>query len=207
MGAFLLNLVQDRADGGTLLLCESIIKTRTIMNERTKSGWKIDPGHSAIQFSVKHLAIANIAGSFTEFAGDVHAAHEDFDGAQVNLTINTNSVNTNNGPRDADLKSEAFFEVARFPAITFAGILHKLDSEYELVGQLTIRDITKTVTLATEFLGTGKGRFGDARAGFELTGRINRKEFGLSWSMLTEAGGLIVGEQIKLQMSVELIKE
>ncbi len=177
------------------------------MNDHTQASWQIDTGHSAIQFKVKHLAIANVTGAFTVFAGTVHTANEDFADAQVNLDIRTDSVNTNNEPRDADLKSATFFDVARFPTITFSGILHKLDEDYELTGDLTIRDITKQVTLATEFTGIGKGRFGDIRAGFDLTGKINRKAFGLTWSMLTEAGGLIVGEDIKLQMSVELIKD
>ena len=129
----------------------------------------------------------------------------DFEDAQVALEIDADSLSTNNNERDTHLKSDLFFDVQHFPKLTFNGILHKRADDYVLTGELTIRGISKNVTLPTEFTGTGKGRFGDVRSGFELTGSINRKDFGLSWSMLTETGGLVVGEEVKLHMDIELI--
>ncbi len=177
------------------------------MNDLTKSTWKIDAGHSAIQFKVKHLAVANISGAFTVFAGTLHTNRDDFEGARVNLDIDVASLTTNNEVRDGHLKSDSFFQADEFPKLVFGGILHKVADDYELTGTLTIRDVSKQVKLDVSFTGTGKGRFGDTRAGFEVNGQLNRHDFGLTWSMLTETGSLVVGETIKLNMDIELIKE
>ena len=177
------------------------------MNDHTKSSWKIDPGHSAVQFKVKHLAIANVWGSFTAFVGTVQTDGEDFANAQVQLEIDAASLGTHNEVRDTHLKSDLFFDVAQFPKLTFSGSLQQAADDYALTGVLTIRGVSKQVTLPTTFTGTTKGRFGETRAGFELAGSINRTDFGLTWNMLTEVGSLIVGEDIKLQMDIELIKD
>ncbi len=177
------------------------------MNDYTQSTWQIDAGHSSIQFKVKHLAVANVSGAFTAFAGTLHTNRDDFEGAQVNLEIDVASLSTNNEVRDGHLKSDSFFQADQFPKLVFEGILHKVADDYELTGELTIRDVSKQVRLDVAFTGTGKGRFGDTRAGFELTGQLNRHDFGLTWSMLTETGSLVVGEVIKLNMDIELVKE
>ena len=177
------------------------------MNDQTRPNWTIDAGHSAIQFKVKHLAIANVLGDFTTFEGSVQTDQDDFDGAQVQITIDVHSLRTNNAVRDAHLKSDSFFAAEQFPKLTFRGILHKVADEYELAGDLTIRDTTNPVQLAVAFTGAGKGRFGDERAGFEVSGQLNRTDFGLTWSMLTETGNLVVGELIRLNLAIELIKE
>lgn len=177
------------------------------MNTPTTSTWKIDPGHSAIQFKVKHLAIANVSGVFSVFSGTVQTAQDDFADAQVHVVIDAGSLGTNNEVRDTHLKSDIFFDVQQFPQLTFRGTLHKLSGEYALTGLLTIRGVAKQISLATALTGTGKGRWGDTRAGFELTGRINRTDFGLTWNMPTELGGLLLGEDIQLHMDIELIKE
>lgn len=177
------------------------------MNEQTRSTWKIDAGHSAIRFKVKHLAIANVLGTFIAFDGTAQTDQDDFDGAQVAIDIDVNSLSTNNEVRDTHLKSDSFFNVQQFPKLAFRGTLYKVTDDYELDGELTIRDTTKPVKLDVAFTGTGKGRFGDDRAGFELSGQLNRTDFGLTWSMLTETGSLVVGEDIKLNMDIELIKE
>ncbi len=137
---------------------------------------------------MKHLAIANVSGEFRAFSGTLQTDSDDFDKAQVNLEINSASLSTNNNERDTHLKSNLFFDVEHFPKLTFNGTLHKRADDYILMGELTIWEVSKNVTLATEYTGSGTGRFGDVRAGFELTGLINRNDFGLSWSMLTEAG-------------------
>jgi polyisoprenoid-binding protein YceI len=176
------------------------------MQVKNNGNWKVDSGHSTVQFKVKHMAIANVSGTFNTFEGQVSSGGIDFEDALVNFNIEAESLNTNNRERDQHLRSELFFDTQRFPQLIFAGRLVKGKEDYELLGALTIRDVTKQISLQAEFTGAGEGRFGDKRAGFELNGKINRKDYGLTWSMLTEAGGLIVGEEIKLHFDIELVK-
>lgn len=171
----------------------------------TKTKWAIDTTHSEAQFKVKHLVISTVTGSFKKFQGDVSAEDETFDNAEVSVVIDTNSIDTNQADRDGHLKSEDFFAAERFPTITFNGVLEKGD-DYKLVGELTIRDVTKPVTLDVEFGGIVKDPWGNIKAGFEVNGKINRKDFGLNWSALTEAGGMVVGEEVKLHFNIELAK-
>ena len=175
--------------------------------EHKKSTWSIDPIHSEVQFKVKHLAISNIAGTFKTFKGDVISQTDDFDNAEVSLVIDADSIDTNHEVRDGHLKAEEFFDTPQFPQIAFKGLLNKKDDNYKLTGNLTIRQNTRPIVLDVEFTGAGKGRNGDTRAGFEVNGKINRKDYGLTWSMLTETGGLIVGEEIKLHFDIQLIKQ
>lgn len=171
----------------------------------TKTKWAIDTTHSEAQFKVKHLVISSVTGSFKKFQGDVSTEDETFDNAEVNVVIDTNSIDTNQADRDGHLKSEDFFAAERFPTITFNGVLEKGD-DYKLVGELTIRDVKKPVTLDVEFGGIVKDPWGNIKAGFEVNGKINRKDFGLNWSALTEAGGMVVGEEVKLHFNIELAK-
>jgi len=177
------------------------------MTENTTSTWVIDPNHSEVQFKVKHLGISNIAGTFNTFKGEVTSKGDDFDNAEISFELETNSISTNHEVRDGHLKGEDFFDTERFPQIIFNGILQKNPDDYQLTGELTIRDINRKITLEAELTGAGKGRFGDTRAGFEINGKINRKDFGLTWHMLTETGDLIVGEEIKLHFDIQLIKQ
>lgn len=163
--------------------------------------WLIDTAHSDVQFKVKHLAISNVSGTFKMFKGALEGA--DFDNAKVQCSIDISSIDTNNAQRDKDLLSDIFFDAQQFPQMTFDGLLLK----DELVGNLTIRGITKKVVMDVNFTGTGRGRFNEERAGFEADGKINRKDFGLSFNMLTETGSLIVGEEIKLHFDIEIIKQ
>src|SRR5579872_3435249 len=166
------------------------------------SNWIIDASHSQVQFKVKHLAVANVTGVFKVFGGEAESFNEDFDGAKVNVTIDVDSIDTNNNERDNHLRSDLFFNAPMFPVIAFHGILQKESEDYTLAGELTIHGITQAVKLQAELTGIGKGRFGDERAGFEISGKINRKDFGLTWSMVTDAGSLIVGEEIKLHFDI-----
>ncbi|MDN3584659.1 YceI family protein [Mucilaginibacter flavus] len=176
------------------------------MQETTTSNWKIDPGHSNLQFKIKHMGIAYIMGIFNEFEGQVTSNHEDFTDASVTLQIDATSINTNNKVRDEHLNSDFFFDTAQFPQINFQGQLKKAVTDYELDGELTIRDVINKIKLRAVLTGSGFGRWGDSRIGFELSGEINRKEYGLTFNVLTDAGGVIVGDVVKLQMDVELIK-
>jgi polyisoprenoid-binding protein YceI len=173
----------------------------------TTSKWVIDPMHSEIQFKVRHLAISNVTGTIRKFQGSVISEGEDFGRAQVHVTMEPASIDTNNTDRDGHLRSEIFLDTERYPLMRYEGILQKEGGEYLLQGTLTIRDITLPVTLPVSFTGVGKGRFGDERAGFEASGVIHRKDFGLTWNMVAEGGGLIVGEDIKLHFDIQMIRQ
>jgi polyisoprenoid-binding protein YceI len=174
----------------------------------TKTKWAIDTTHSEVQFKVKHLVISTVTGSFKKFSGEVISESDDFSNAEVNFSIDVDSIDTNQADRDGHLKSEDFFAAAQYPTITFAkGVLKKSSGDkYKLLGNLTIRETTAVVELDVEFGGTTKDPWGNIKAGFELNGKINRKDFGLSWNALTEAGGMVVAEDVKLHMNIELVK-
>lgn len=171
--------------------------------------YKIDAAHSEINFKVKHLMITNVTGNFTQFDATMEAAADDFSDAKISFEADVNSINTNNEQRDAHLKSDDFFNAEQFPKLTFvsSGLQKKSDSEYALTGDLTIRNITKTVTLDVEFGGTMTDPWGQQKAGFEISGKINRKDFDLKWTATTEAGGIVVSDEVKLQLAVQMIKQ
>jgi polyisoprenoid-binding protein YceI len=171
------------------------------------SKWTVDPNHSVLQFKVKHLAISNVAGIFKLFRGEVETTNEDFNDAKVLCIIDADSIDTNNLQRDKDLKSSDFFNTQQFKEIKFEGLLKKKNDKYALAGELAIRETIKSIVMEAEFTGVGKGRFGDIRAGFEITGKLNRKDFGLTWNMLTEGGGFIIGEEIRLHFDIQIIKQ
>ncbi|MGA2823736.1 MAG: YceI family protein [Bacteroidales bacterium] len=178
------------------------------MNQTEKTKWIIDPAHSEIQFKVKHLVISNVTGAFDKFDGTVFSKGDDFTNAQIDFKADVNSINTNQPDRDNHLKSADFFDAATYPELTFVSksLRKKGDSGFILSGDLTIRGTTKQVELECEFGGIVKDPYGNTKAGFELTGKINRKEFGLHWNAITETGGMVVSDEIKLMMNVELTK-
>lgn len=170
--------------------------------------WAIDLQHSQVQFKVKHLAIANVSGAFRKFGGAVATTStHGFDNSEIYFELNTASIDTNNPERDNHLKSGMFLNADKYPKISFDGKLIKADDEYKLNGNLTILETTLPVSMAVEYTGMGKGRYNDIRAGFEVHGKINRKDFGLNFNLLNEAGDLVVGNDIKLHCDIELIKK
>ncbi len=173
------------------------------------STYKIDASHSEITFKVKHLMITNVTGSFQEFDATLEAAQADFSDATISFTANTNSISTNNEQRDTHLKSDDFFAAEKFPTLSFTSTsFTKIDDEaYKLVGDLTIRDVTKQVELAVEYGGTMTDFYGQEKAGFEISGKINRKDFGLGWGAITEAGGIVVSDEVKLNVAVQMVKQ
>jgi len=175
--------------------------------ESIQSIWAVDTAHSQVQFKIKHLAITNVNGTFDVFGGSVETQNEDFDNAKVHFEIDANSINTHHADRDRHLKSPDLFDTQKFPKILFDGMLQKNGDGYELKGDLTICATTKPIAMEAEFTGTGKGRFNDTRAGFEVSGKINRKDYGLTWNVLTEAGSFVVGEEVKLLFDIQLIKQ
>jgi len=172
-----------------------------------KTTWGIDTTHTEVQFKVKHLVIATVTGFFKKFSGSLETESEDFDGAQVSFSLDVNSIDTNQVDRDNHLKSPDFFAAEQYPTIDFTGSLAKVEgSEYTLDGALTLHGITKAIVLNVDFGGTIVDPWGNNRAGFEITGKLNRKDFGLNWNALTESGGMVVSEEVKLHINAELIR-
>lgn len=177
------------------------------METATLTKWAIDTTHTEVQFKVKHLVIATVTGSFKKFSGSVESNSDDFNGAEVNFSLDVNSIDTNQSDRDAHLKSPDFFAAEQFPTADFVGVLSKVSgNDYKLVGDLTLRGTTKQVELSVEFGGIMVDPWGNTKAGFEINGKINRKDFGLNWNAITEAGGMVVSEDVKLHLNVELAK-
>lgn len=173
----------------------------------TKTTWGIDTTHTEVQFKVKHLVISTVTGFFKKFSGSVESENDDFDGAQVSFSLDTNSIDTNQADRDGHLKSADFFAAEQYPTIDFTGSLTKVaGTEYKLDGALTIRGTTKAIVLDVDFGGTVVDPWGNTKAGFEISGKLNRKDFGLNWNALTEAGGMVVSEEVKLHINAELAK-
>ena len=174
----------------------------------TATKWVLDPMHSEVQFKVKHLVISTVTGSFNSFEGSLETENDDFTGANINFSLEVDSINTNQDQRDEHLKGAEFFDAEKYPKITFKSTsFTKNGDDYTLVGDLTIKGITKPVTLAVEHGGTAGDFYGNTKAGFEITGKINRKDFGLTWNGVTEAGSVVVGEEIKLIINVQFAKQ
>lgn len=173
------------------------------------STYKIDAAHSEITFKVKHLMITNVTGSFTKFDATLESSAADFSDAKISFEADIDSISTNNEQRDGHLKSDDFFAAASFPKLSFVSTsFEKLsDSAYLLKGNLTIRGNSKPVELAVEYGGTVTDPYGQVKAGFEIGGKISRKEFGLTWSATTEAGGVVVSDEVKLHLAVQMIKQ
>lgn len=175
--------------------------------EATK--WALDPMHSEVHFKIKHLVISTVTGSFKSFEGAVNTQGDTFEGAEIDFSLDVNSIDTNQEQRDTHLKSADFFDTEKYPKITFKSTSFEKvdDEEYKLHGNLTIKDVTKPVTLNVEFGGTATDFYGNLKAGFEITGKINRKDFGLVWDGITEAGSIVVGEDVKLIINAQFAKQ
>lgn len=175
----------------------------------TPSKWVLDPSHSEISFKVKHLVVTTLTGKFEKFEGAVESASDDFSNASINFSADVNSINTGNADRDSHLKSDDFFNAEPYPKLSFkANTFTKTgDNEYKLAGDITIRDVTRPIELTAEYGGTAVDPWGNTKAGFELNGKLKRKDFGLKWDALTEAGGAVVSDEVKLHMNVQLVKQ
>ncbi len=178
------------------------------MKTENLTKWAVDPAHSKVGFKVKHLMISNVLGSFREFSGTTTTEGDDFSTAAISFSVNTASVDTEMADRDGHLKSPDFFDTASYPEMTFEGTGLKVtgDDTYDLTGDLTIKGVKKPVTLSVEFGGVMNDPWGNVKAGFSINGKINRKDWGLNWNAALEAGGLLVGEEVKLSVDLELAK-
>jgi polyisoprenoid-binding protein YceI len=171
--------------------------------------WILDPTHSEIQFKVRHLMITHVTGSFGKFSADVESNDENFENAKISFSAELDSITTNNEQRDGHLKSADFFESSKYPTLTFLSTKFEraTGEEYNLFGDLSFHGVTKNIKLLVEHGGVIKDPWGHTRTGFTVEGKINRKDFGLTWNAATEAGGVVVGEEVKLHASVEFIKQ
>ncbi len=181
--------------------------TRTVLAAApaTATQWNLDKSHSGVKFSIDHLVISEVEGTFRVFDGSLTSPSADFNNAQVNFTVDVNSINTNDDKRDGHLKSDDFFNTEKFPLMKFSSTSFKKvkGNAYVLEGDLTIRDVTKKVQFAVIYGGTVKDPYGNIKSGFKATATINRKDFGLGWGAVTEAGGAVVGDEVRMQVNVQ----
>src|SRR5918999_6206336 len=180
--------------------------TRTQGGQKTT--WVIDGAHSNVGFSIKHLMIATVRGSFTQVQGTVTVDENDPGTAEIDITIPTASVTTRDEKRDAHLRSPDFFDVERFPNMTFRSkrVERQSGDSFRVIGDLTIRDVTREVALDVELLGRAKDPWGNEKAGFEATTKIKRGDYGLTWNAALETGGVLVGDEVKISIEAELLK-
>jgi len=173
------------------------------------TNWILDPSHSEVEFKVKHMMISNVSGRFSKFNATLETEGEDFMTAKVTFTADIDSITTGSDQRDGHLKSPDFFDAAKFPQIKFSTTKYENvdnDGSYEVYGELTIHGVTKTVRFDTEFGGVIKDPWGNTRAGITVSGKINRKDFGLTWNGVTEADNLIVSEDVRVHVGLEFVK-
>lgn len=170
--------------------------------------WVLDPTHSEVQFKIKHLVISTVTGSFKKFEGTVETEGDSFENAKVYFAADIDSIDTNQEQRDQHLKSADFFDAGTHAQLKFesTSLTKTGESEYKLAGNMTIKGETRPVTLDVEYGGTATDFYGNEKAGFEVSGKISRKEFGLTWSGVTEAGAIVVSDEVKLLASVQFAK-
>lgn len=180
--------------------------TKTSIMENLK--WEIDPTHSEVMFKIKHLEIATITGRFDEIIGTAEA-QEDFENAVFTFSANVDTINTNNKNRDAHLKSADFFDAEKFPKITFYSTKFKRIGEatFEIIGKLTIKEITKPTILHLDYGGTNIDPWGNTKAGLKFKGVINRKDYNLVWNAAIEAGGVLISDEVRINGNIELFQK
>jgi polyisoprenoid-binding protein YceI len=171
--------------------------------------WKLDNGHSHINFKVKHLVVSTVNGEFKKYEGVVESSKDDFSDARITFEADVDSISTGQEMRDGHLKSDLFFNTAVYPKLKFVSTeMKKVDGEnYKLTGNMTIRDKTLPITLDVVYGGTVKDAQGQTRSGFEIHGKFNRRDFGLHFTMTTEAGTIVVGDDVKIEIAAEVIKQ
>lgn len=174
-----------------------------------KAVWALDVTHSEITFKVKHMMVTNVTGKFEDYSVTADIDEENFENSQVSFTAKTSSVNTGVADRDNHLRSADFFDSENHPEMTFTSTsFEKVDDEsYRMTGNLNIRGTEKQVTLNVEIGGFGKDPWGNTKGGFTISGKINRKEWGLNWNAALEAGGVLVAEDVRINCEVQLMKQ
>lgn len=174
----------------------------------SKINWNLDPTHSEVNFKVKHMMITNVNGKFNDFKLIATSSNDQFEQPEISFTANTASITTGSEQRDGHLKSGDFFDVEKHPEITFkSNSFKKIEAENYLIdGHLTIKDVTKPITLKVEYGGLQKDPWGNIKTGFTIEGKINRKDFGLNWNAALEAGGVMVSDEVRINAEIQLVK-
>ncbi len=174
----------------------------------TTSDWNIDTAHSGINFSIRHMVVAKVRGRFSKFTGTVNLDDADFTRSTVDVTIDASSIDTGTAQRDEHLRSADFFDVEKFPQLRFrSSRIEKLDeTRYRVIGELSIRDVTREVSLDVEYGGRAKDPWGNQRVGFAASTAIERKDFGLEWNQVLEAGGVLVGGRVDIELEVQGVR-
>ena len=174
-----------------------------------KTKWSLDPTHSELQFKIKHLMISNVSGALKNFQAEVETEGEDFSSARINLIAQMDSISTNNEQRDTHLRNSDFFEVEKYPELKFKSTkVEKADSDtFVVYGELTMKGVTKRIKLNAEFNGIVKDPWGNERAAFTVTGKINRTDWGMNFNSVMETGGVMLGEEVKINSELEFLKQ
>jgi len=185
------------------------VKTAAARETSQPSKWANDATHSSVKFTVSHLTVSEVEGRFKKFTGTIESPSGDFNNAQVSFSVDVTTISTDDDMRDGHLKSDDFFNAEKYPQMTFKSTSFKKvkNNIYTLEGNLTIRDVTKKVKFAVLYGGTMVDPYGNTKVGFKATGKISRKDYGLKWSKLTEAGGAIVGDEVNMLMNLEFAKQ
>lgn len=174
-----------------------------------KSNWSADLTHSEIGFKIKHMMFTNVSGKFNAFIATIENEDDNFESSKINFTAETDSIDTNNPERDNHLRSDEFLDTGSYPKLSFVStnITKKSQNDYEAEGELTIKEVTKNIKLGISYSGLMKDPWGNIKIGISVIGSIHRKDFGLTWNAALEAGGLLLGEEIKLASEVQFIKQ
>lgn len=175
----------------------------------TKQKWTIDPGHSEIEFKVRHLMVSNVKGNFKQFDAIIFTTGDDFNSVEIDCSIQAASINTGNVDRDEHLRSADFFNAEQYPTLNFkSGSVEQIDHDgsYSLNGELTIAGVTRKIKLDVEFGGIQKDPWGNEKAGFTINGKLNRGDYNLKWNAPLEAGGVLVSDEVKINAEIQLIR-
>jgi polyisoprenoid-binding protein YceI len=174
----------------------------------TTNNWNIDATHSGINFSIRHMVVSKVRGRFARFSGSVALDEGDLTRSVIEATIDASSIDTGTPQRDEHLRSPDFFDAARFPELRFRStrIERLADDRYRMTGDLTVRDVTRPVSLEVEYGGRARDPWGNERAGFIATASLDRKEFGLRWNQALEAGGVLVGDRVDIELEIQAVR-
>ena len=191
----------------TILIVFALLTVWPSLAQPEPARWNVDPEHSTVEFRVAHMLVSKTTGHFSEYQGFIDMDPEAGTVKAIEATIKTASVTTNHGKRDAHLRNADFFDVENFPTMTYRMKHYQKTADgYQAVGELTLRGVTKDITLTGNFNGVAKDPWGNFRAGFNAEGKLNRKDFGMVWSKTLDGGGLVVGDEVLIKLDIECIK-
>jgi polyisoprenoid-binding protein YceI len=180
----------------------------TATNAATRTTWTIDASHSTVEFVAKHMMITTVKGRFADVSGTIVADEANIADSSVEVTMQAESLDTRTGERDAHLRSPDFLDVDRYPTITFRSTsVRGTKEKFQVTGDLTIRDVTKPITLDVEFGGEGKDPWGGTRASFSAHGKFDRRDYGLTWNVALETGGILVSNEVKINIEAQAVRQ